>query len=99
MGYDAGMNPTTSGAAATILHTATPEAIVEAAAITPTKPTKAVVGTILGAITTGAVAAAATLPEPYAGYVTAAVAIVGIIAQFWGIYLPTNKASAGRHEA
>jgi hypothetical protein len=58
------------------------------------KATKAQVGTILGAITVGATAAAQQLPSPWDGYVTTAVAIAGLVATFFGIYIPTNKVVA-----
>lgn len=56
-----------------------------------TKPTKAIVGTVLAAVATGATAASTTLPEPWNGYITGGVVILGVVATWFGIYLPTNR--------
>jgi len=57
----------------------------------PTKATKAIVGTVVIAVGTGLEAAATALPSPWDGYVQGAVAILTIVAGFFGIYIPANK--------
>ena len=57
------------------------------------KANKAVVGTILTAIATGATAAATTLPDPYGAYVAGGVVILGTVASWFGIYITSNKRS------
>lgn len=57
----------------------------------PTKATKAIWGTVIVAISMGLAGAATVLPSPWDGYAQAAVSVIGIVAAFFGIYIPANK--------